>query len=103
YTNEPLILLDVLASALVRMLEATFQETYPDETQPVGDTLSPAPWRYPYVETRATLEKLAAQGVVSPFDGVILEYRNPVTGGSVMPTIGCHAQLLRPGDHTCAH
>ena len=102
-SDEPMIWLDGLDSALVRMLEATFQETYPDETQPVGEILSPSPWRYPYVETRATLEKLAAQGVVSPFDGVILEYTNPVTGGSVMPTIGCHAQLLRPGDHTHAH
>lgn len=39
----------------------------------------------------------------SPFDGVALEYRHPQTGGPVMPTMACLAQLLRPGEHTKAH
>ena len=39
----------------------------------------------------------------SPFDGIGLEYRHPQTGGPVMPTMGCWAQLLRPGEHTKAH
>ncbi|MGR8025067.1 cupin domain-containing protein, partial [Burkholderia cenocepacia] len=39
----------------------------------------------------------------SPFDGVIMEYVNPLTGGAVMPTIGASMQLLRPGQHTLAH
>ncbi|MGR7003500.1 hypothetical protein ACU686_45220 [Yinghuangia aomiensis] len=38
-----------------------------------------------------------------PYDGVIAEYTNPVTGGSVMPTMGAHMQLLRPGQATRAH
>jgi gentisate 1,2-dioxygenase len=42
-------------------------------------------------------------GQGDPFDGVILEYTNPVTGGAVMPTIGCYLQLLRPGHCTRAH
>jgi gentisate 1,2-dioxygenase len=49
------------------------------------------------------LEELAAQESGSPFDGVILEYTNPLTGGAVMPTIGCYIQMLRPGEHTSSH
>jgi gentisate 1,2-dioxygenase len=126
-TDGPMIWLDGLDAPLVRMLEAWFQETYPDESQSVGEGFgrslakygsasglrpswesvpagkaSPL-WRYPYTEAKATLEKLAAQGEGSRFDGVILEYTNPVTGGPAMPTIGCHIQLLRPGEQTQAH
>jgi gentisate 1,2-dioxygenase len=39
----------------------------------------------------------------SPFDGIALEYRHPQTGGPVMPTMACCAQLLRPGERTKAH
>jgi gentisate 1,2-dioxygenase len=39
----------------------------------------------------------------SAFDGIALEYRHPQTGGPVMPTMACYAQLLRPGEHTKAH
>ena len=39
----------------------------------------------------------------SPFDGIALEYRHPQTGGPIMPTMACWAQLLRPGEHTKAH
>ena len=39
----------------------------------------------------------------SAHDGVLLEYRHPQTGGSVMPTMACMIQLLRPGEHTQAH
>ncbi len=39
----------------------------------------------------------------SPFDDIAFEYTNPLTGGSVLPTIGCWIQMLRPGIHTKAH
>ena len=39
----------------------------------------------------------------SPYDGVLMHYVNPVTGGPVMPTIGASMQLLRPGEKTKAH
>jgi gentisate 1,2-dioxygenase len=39
----------------------------------------------------------------SSFDGIALEYRHPQTGGSVMPTMACWAQMLRPGEATKAH
>lgn len=39
----------------------------------------------------------------SPFDGIAFEYRHPQTGGSVLPTMACWIQLLRPSEHTRAH
>jgi gentisate 1,2-dioxygenase len=39
----------------------------------------------------------------SPYDGVMMNYTNPVTGGPVMQTIGATMQMLRPGERTKAH
>jgi 1-hydroxy-2-naphthoate dioxygenase len=39
----------------------------------------------------------------SAYDGVILHYAHPVTGGPTLPTIDCFAQLLRPGLRTEHH
>jgi len=57
---------------------------------------------YSWEQTWAALDALRDQDG-SPFDGVALDYRHPQTGGSVMPTMGCRAQLLRPSEHTKAH
>ncbi|MFY9635927.1 MAG: cupin domain-containing protein [Cellulosimicrobium cellulans] len=38
-----------------------------------------------------------------PFDDIIVEYRNPISGGSVMTTISAYLQLIRPGMDTRAH
>ena len=68
-------------------------------------------WSKPYspllkYEWEPTYEALqnydkAAEG--SPFDGVLMNYVNPVTGGPVMQTIGAAMQMLRPSEHTRAH
>ncbi len=102
-TDEPMIWLDGLDTPLVRVLEAGFYEEYHRETQPVGEGAGSPRWHYPMAEARAALERLAAENSGSPFDGVILEYTNRVTGGPVMPTIACYVQLLRPGQATLAH
>ncbi len=39
----------------------------------------------------------------SPYDGVALEYVNPVTSGSALATLGCWIQMLRPGERTKRH
>lgn len=39
----------------------------------------------------------------SPYDGVVLDYVNPMTGGPTLPTLGCSVQLLRPGEETKPH
>jgi gentisate 1,2-dioxygenase len=39
----------------------------------------------------------------SPFDDLIIEYRDPRTNGPVMTTMSAYMQLLRPGVETDAH
>lgn len=125
-TDAPMIWLDGLDTPLIRMLEAGFYEQYGEDSQPVGEgadpsvakygagglrpAWEPAPaarysplWHYPLSQARVALERLVVEGAGSPFDGVILEYTNPVTGGPVMSTIACYIQLLQPGEHTRAH
>ena len=124
-SDTPMIWLDGLDSPLVSMLEAGFREEYAEEVQRAGEevdigfakygagALRPA-WEtpagdhsplmhYPWTQARVALEGLAAATTGSSHDGVILEYTNPATGGSVMPTIGCYVQVLRPGSRTEAH
>jgi gentisate 1,2-dioxygenase len=38
-----------------------------------------------------------------PCDGIALEYTNPQTGRSVLPTMACWIQMLRPGERLKAH
>jgi gentisate 1,2-dioxygenase len=58
---------------------------------------------YPWEPTYEALRNAAKAVDGSPYDGVIMEYSNPLTGGSVMPTMSAHMQLLRPGESTLAH
>jgi gentisate 1,2-dioxygenase len=121
----PMIWLDGLDSPLVGALEAGFWEEYPEEVQTpredmdvsvakygagafrpaweTTDTTNSPLWHYPWVQTKAALDRLAAVESGSPHDGIILEYTNPATGGPVMPTIACYVQVLRPGARTEAH
>jgi gentisate 1,2-dioxygenase len=57
---------------------------------------------YSWEQTWKALDALRAHDG-SPFDGIALEYRHPQTGGSVLPTMACWIQLLRPGEHSRAH
>lgn len=61
--------------------------------QPVTGDL---PCRYPWKEVKRQLD-LFADAKGSPNDGVILEYVNPLTGGSALPTLRCCVQRLKPG------
>ena len=60
-------------------------------------------FKYEWEPTYESLLKYAACTDGSPFDGVLMEYVNPVTNGPVMPTMGASMQMLRPGEHTKAH
>ena len=57
---------------------------------------------YCWDNTRDTLDRLRSHDG-SPFDGIIVEYTDPVNGGSVVPTMSFRAQLLRPGETTRTH
>ena len=57
-------------------------------------------WKLADVE--AALEAMGgAEG--SPYDDLILEYRDPVTNGPALPTMSAYMQLLRPGAQTETH
>ena len=57
---------------------------------------------YPWSKTREVLHALRNEAG-SPYDGIIVEYTNPVDGGSVVPTMSFQAQLLRPQEITRTH
>ena len=59
--------------------------------------------KYEWGPTYEALQRYAKATAGSPFDGVMMDYVNPLTGGPVMPTIGASMQLLRPGERTRAH
>ncbi len=101
-TDRPMMWLDGLDTPLVRMLEAGFYEEYERERQDIGAAVNASQWHYPMSEMRAALERLAAANPADAGESIILEYKNRVTGGPVMPTIACHMQLLRPGEKTRA-
>src|SRR5881409_2604167 len=60
------------------------------------------PMRYRWKHIKAQLEILAS-GQGNPYDGVSLEYVNPIIGGPALPTVGCWIQMLRPGEKTKKH
>ncbi len=57
---------------------------------------------YPWASTYPALLARADRDA-NPFDDVLMEYRDPVTGASVLPTLGCYVQLIRAGARTRAH
>jgi len=101
-TDAPMIWLDGLDTPLIRMLEAGFYEEYHQERQDFGAAVNASQWHYPMSEMRTALQRMAAANTGDPHEGIVLEYKNRVTGGPVMPTIACHMQLLRPGEKTRA-
>lgn len=121
----PVIWQDGLDIPLVNALDAPFYEVHPDiyqkqqgvensslltygagQLRPLGEewskSYSPL-FAYPWETTYAALRNAAKAIEGSPYDGIIMEYSNPLTGGSVMSTMSAHMQLLRPGQHTKAH
>ncbi|MEQ8442933.1 MAG: cupin domain-containing protein [Alphaproteobacteria bacterium] len=127
--GTPCIWQDGLDIPLVNCLEANFYEVHPDLAQatnyPVDDMtktwgnpgLLPGghfngdAWshayspmlKYEWEPTYEALSRLAETSDGSPFDGVLMEYVNPATGGPVMQTIGASMQMLRAGEATRAH
>jgi gentisate 1,2-dioxygenase len=123
--EAPVIWQDGLDIPLVNAMDAGFYEVHPDLYQTPGEVVNSSvltyggnllpygaeKWTkpyspllaYPWETTYAALCNLAKAAEGSPFDATIMEYTNPVTGGSVMSTMGAHMQLLLPGQATKAH
>jgi len=120
-TDQPVIWLDVLDVPFIFGISQWFFELFPQESQPRSRTRDetlkrfghgtvrpvgprvydngPSPlMTYPWDRTEAALTELAALDETD--GGVTVEYNNPLTGGPVLPTIGCYAHMLRPGGVT---
>ena len=124
-TGEPCIWQDGLDIPLVNALEANFYCVHPklhqDVAFPVDDMRnawgspglvpSSGNWskgysplfKYEWGPTYEALSRCANGLEGSPFDGIIMDYMNPATGGPVMQTIGASMQMLRAGEHTRCH
>ena len=58
----------------------------------------PSPlFHYRGEDVRATLDKLRVESG-DPYEGIIMQFVNPVTGDAVFPTMNYSAQLLRSGE-----
>src|SRR6267154_2350384 len=124
-TGSPCIWQDGLDIPLVNALEANFYAVHPAGHQKVGYPVddvrnawgspglkpSTGDWskgyspllKYEWAQTYDALRRFATASAGSPFDGVMLNYVNPATGGPVMPTMGASMQMLRAGERTRAH
>lgn len=58
---------------------------------------------YRWEQTEAALRGFARVSPPNPFDGYIMRYANPVTGGWAMRTMGAHMQMLPAGFRGKAH
>ena len=116
---------DGLDIPLVNTLDANFYEVHPDLHQVPGKVINTSilthgagvlkpdkrTWTkkyspllgYPWAMTRESVMNLAKVTDGTPWDGVIMEYVNPVTGGSVMSTMGAQMQMLPGGFASQSH
>lgn len=122
--DDAAVWFDALDIPLVKMLDASFFEGYgegafrdnrPDEVSlnAYGNVGVAPTWnraqsaatpllKYSWTDTHAALMALPDENA-SPFDDMILEYVNPLNGGSIMPTLSCYLQRIRPGHRTQSH
>lgn len=117
--DGPMIWLDGLDSPLISRLsqyildeEGGLQDILPAPPTAYLNGLVSKPWGNPETvaqplvyklkDALETIEYLRGQEG-DPYDDIIVEYRNPRSGGSVMTTIAAYLQLIRPGVDTKAH
>jgi gentisate 1,2-dioxygenase len=119
-----MIWFDGLDVPFVRSLKACFYQDFPGrQAQPVktdypesyerfgAPGLLPAKQRpstlysplnlYKWEHAYEALRRLQALDE-DEYDGTLLEYIHPLTGGHVLPTLACYLQALRAGQHTKA-
>jgi gentisate 1,2-dioxygenase len=124
-SKEPIIWIDALDAGVVGFLDASaFREEWAEgKQQPLTKTngasrrlYGPArqpkveyngaagvPYHYKWSEALEALKELADQGLDDPYDGLFIEYKNPVDGGHTFLTMTCHLQMLQPGQETRFH
>lgn len=121
-SDQPIVWLDGADGPLMRLLRVGDGDPYPTPFQEVmrsqgmstAETgavrpnwvtrreTQPRPHRYPWAETRHVLE-LMAEEPGDLYDGILVRYLDPLTGGPTLPTLSCEMQMLRPGEKTQGH
>ncbi|MEE8606183.1 MAG: cupin domain-containing protein [Nitrospiraceae bacterium] len=123
-TKQPVIWMDGLDIPLIQSLEAMFFQFYTARQVPMRRQANTSKQLHGHAHLSPTWVKEKPQSSPlllyswdqtwealsalhdhegSPFDGIALEYRHPQAGGSVLPTMACWVQLIRPGESTMAH
>lgn len=118
--DEPMVWIDGLDVPFIQSLQAISFQPYREGRLPVNEALDPHAYyamtrpigntdqehmpllHYRWRDIYPSLQRLA-RGAGSPHDGVALEYVNPATNGSTLPTLSCWIQMLRAGEKTKTH
>lgn len=121
--KEPAVWFTAMDTSLTQFLDIWFAEKYPEgHSQPVTkpdgyhmkrlgalrtnaalEGPGPFPIKYSWRNTMAALEEIAQAGETDPYDGAVLDYVNPQSGGPTTATLHCRVQMLRPGEATRSH
>ena len=115
HSDEPMVWLDGLDLPMVKLFSAGFEQDFPTDehpvTRPEGDALarygegllpvdeiwkrpSSPVFNYPYIKSRAAIERASKNGDPDPFHGYRLRYSNPIDGSWAMPTIATYLRKL---------
>jgi gentisate 1,2-dioxygenase len=120
--GQVMMWLDGLDAPLVRLLETDFHEPDSRKKQPVTKpegytpatlgalrpswvkphSIQPPAFCYKWEDTERALSRVGEEPG-DPYDGMTLEYANPLTGGPTLPTMSCQIHMLRAGEKTKAH
>jgi gentisate 1,2-dioxygenase len=113
-SEDPIIWLDGLDGPLIQSLNVLFFEESEAPEQAItrrpGESLSRmgfartaqkddshrrgVPFRYAWKDTYMALKSMG-EGDRDPYNGILLRYINPATGGYTYPTMSCEVQLLQ--------
>jgi gentisate 1,2-dioxygenase len=118
--DGPMVWIDGLDVPFVQSLQVISFQPYREGRLPVSEVMDPATYcgptrpvgvtgqerspllHYRWRDTYPALQRLAGSEA-GGYDGAALEYVNPLTGGSTLPTLSCWIQMLRPGEQTKPH
>jgi gentisate 1,2-dioxygenase len=121
-SEDPIIWLDGLDGPLIQSLNVLFFEEYEKAEQPIfrqsGESrsrfgfarapkhnksdLRGVPFRYAWNDTYKALKAMSDTDH-DPYDGLLLRYINPATGGFTYPSMSCEVQLFKGKEKTKMH
>lgn len=121
-SEDPIVWLDGLDGPLIQSLNVLFFEEYEKAEQPItrqaGESLSRlgyarspkadetrsrgVPFRYGWKETYKAL-KTMTDNDRDLYDGTLLRFINPASGGFTYPTMSCEIQLFKAKERTQPH